>query len=231
MISAVIPLFNEETNCLDFTIRLATELSKLTEDWEMILMIGGHDKTLNLCSRFWHGYKRVKIFYEPVRGLGTALQKGFLRISPETDYVLTMDGDGQNLPEEIPKLFETLFNSQTAAVVVGEHTHLVDARSRKKRFISKATNKFFAWAYGTGVSDHTSNFRLYKDEVIWAIRWDLRSKNFEIQPELIIRAVRKGYKVTECQINFPPRNGGWSKLSFRKSLIGYGLLVLRLKFW
>src|SRR5690242_13802296 len=109
MISAVIPLFNEETNCLDFTIRLARVLSALDDkNWEMILMIGGHDKTLNLCSRFWHNYKRVKIVYEPKRGLGTALKNGFFLVNPNTDYILTMDGDGQNIPDELPQLFDVL---------------------------------------------------------------------------------------------------------------------------
>lgn len=228
MISAVIPLFNEEQNCLDFTIRLATQLSKLDE-WEMVLMIGGHDQTLNLCSRFWHGYKRVKIVYEPKRGLGTALRKGFFHISPDTNYVLTMDGDGQNLPEEIPKMFHALLNAN-AAVVVGEHQtgQLQDNRSTKRKLFSKAINWFFRNAYGTGVTDHTSDFRLYEGNAIRAIRWELKSKNFELVPEILIRARRHDYSITETSINFSPRNGGHSKLSVRKSLIGYGLLVLRL---
>lgn len=225
MISAVIPLFNEETNCLDFTIRLARQLSKLTNDWEMVLMIGGHDQTLNLLSRLWNGYKRVKIVYEAKRGLGTALKKGFFLVSPNTDWILTMDGDGQNLPEEIPKLIDSRFD-----IVVGEHQsgQLGDNRSTKRKLFSKLINWFFRNAYGTGLYDHTSNFRLYKAGTIFAIRQDLKSKNFEIEPEILIRAHRLGFVAVEETINFAPRNGGWSKLSVRKSLIGYGLLVLRL---
>ena len=77
-------------------------------------------------------------------------------------------------------------------------------------------------------NDITSGFRIYSTKVIEDIRGDLISKNFEITAELLIRAKKKGYSISEVPITFKRRPRGASKLSFAKSGLGYFVLLLRL---
>jgi dolichol-phosphate mannosyltransferase len=97
-----------------------------------------------------------------------------------------------------------------------------------KRMISASTNWTMRKIFHIPSNDVTSGFRVYTCKAVDALRDEIVAKNFEIQPELLIRARKKGMPITDVPITFLPRPRGTSKLSFVKSGIGYAMLIIRL---
>src|SRR5437899_261664 len=117
-----------------------------------------------------------------------------------------------------------------ADIVVGSRSRehgLVSELPFFKRVVSGSTNWVLRNAFRIPCSDVTSGFRLYSAKSIEVIRDRLVSRNFEITAEILIRAKKQGYSITEVPITFTRRPRGKSKLSFIKSGIGYGVLLDR----
>ncbi len=229
MVSAVIPVYNEQEVIDEFSMRLIESLEHTVPDYEIIFVVEGNDTTEERLESIARRNPRVKVFYNPRRlGLGPATKRGLGLINPRTDFVLTMDADLNHQPEEIGRLLKV---SSQADVVVGSRSSehgLVKELPFFKRVVSGSTNWVLRNAFRIPCSDVTSGFRLYSANTIKVIRERLVSKNFEITAEILIRAKKEGYSITEVPITFTRRPRGKSKLSFIKSGIGYGILLLRL---
>ena len=65
---------------------------------------------------------------------------------------------------------------------------------------------------GVMVSDFTNSFRIYKTDVFRDCLQTIKSMGFAFQMEMIIRAMKYGYKVVECPVYFVDRIFGASKL-------------------
>lgn len=230
-ISTVIMLYNEEEVIDEFSARLMRSLDALNGDYEVIFVVEGTDATLQKVSDLAKWNPRVRVEYHEKRlGLGRATKKGLSLVDPGSDYVLTMDSDLNHDPEEIIRLLEA---AKEADVVVGCRTRtrgLVQELPWFKRMVSASTNWLLRNTFKMQSSDVTSGFRIYSTKAIRSIRDDLVAKNFEITAELLIRAKKKGFSITEVPIRFTRRPRGTSKLSFVKSGIGYVILLFRLGF-
>jgi dolichol-phosphate mannosyltransferase len=228
-ISAVIPVYNEEEVIDEFSTRLVESLEHTVPDYEIIFVVDGTDATEQKLSLLAKENPRIKVHYSSKRlGLGPATKKGLELIDPRSDHVLIMDADLNHHPEEIGRLLKL---SNQADIVVGcrsrEHG-LVNELPFFKRVVSGSTNWILRNTFRIPCSDVTSGFRLYSAKTIESIRDRLVSKNFEITAELLIRANKEGYTIREVPITFTRRPRGTSKLSFIRSGIGYGILLLRL---
>ncbi len=230
-ITAVIPVYNEEELVDEFSTRLVVSLASLTSDYEVIFIVEGDDDTLSKLNQLSERNPRVRTEYSAKRlGLGRAIKKGLGLVSTDTDLVLIMDADLNHQPEEIQRL---LAASDHADIVVGCRSRfrgLVKELPLFKRMISSGTNWVLRKTFGVPSSDITSGFRLYSAKAIQSVRGELTGKNFEVTPEILIRAKKKGFSIVEVPITFTPRPRGKSKLSFFKSGIGYVVLLLRLGF-
>jgi len=230
-ISAVIPLYDEEEVIDEFSDRLIRSLKELRADYEVIFVIEGTDATLQKVTDVAKNNPKVRVEYSPKRlGLGKATKKGLGLVDPRSNYVLTMDSDLNHDPNEIEQLLKA---SRDADVVVGCRSKtrgLVQELPWFKRMVSATTNWVLRNAFRMQSSDITSGFRVYSMKTIESIRDELVARNFEVTAELLIRAKKKGFSITEVPITFTRRPRGTSKLSFVKSGIGYVALLLRLGF-
>lgn len=228
-ISTVIMLYNEEEVIDEFSGRLIRSLEALQADYEIIFVIEGTDATLQKVTELAKRNSRISVDYNVKRlGLGRATKKGLSHVDPKSDYVLTMDSDLNHDPEEIELLLEA---TKEADVVVGSRSTtrgLVQELPWFKRMVSATTNWVLRNAFKMKSSDITSGFRIYSTKAIESVRDDLVSKNFEVTAELLIRAKKKGFSITEVPITFSRRPRGTSKLSFVKSGVGYIVLLFRL---
>lgn len=228
-ISAVIPLYNEEEVIDEFSSRLIQSLQELGFDYEVIFVVEGADATLEKVNTLSKRNPRIRVEYNEKRlGLGKALKKGLEMVDPRADLVLTMDSDLNHDPEEIGRLLKA---SGEADVVVGCRSRsrgLVQELPFFKRMVSGSTNWILRRAFKMKSSDITSGFRIYSTKTVESVRGDLVAKNFEVTAELLIRAKKKGFSITEVPISFRRRPRGTSKLSFVKSGVGYVVLLFRL---
>lgn len=133
------------------------------------------------------------------RGKGRALRAGieFSRQFNPT-YVILMDSDGQHLPEEIPGFLQAV---KDADMVVGSRMKGV----LKTSTVNKIGNFFLkVISYvmtGKWFSDTESGFRAFKADKLYALR--LTSTRYEIESELLLKALKKGYKIVEVPITVP----------------------------
>jgi len=229
-ISAVIPVYNEKEVIDEFSSRLVSALEKIDPDYEVIFVVEGTDATLESLTALSTENPRIKIHYCQGRmGLGKAMKKGFGLIDEDTEYVVTMDADLNHQPEEIHNL---MAGAKNVDIVVGSRNMskgMVEELPLIKRMISASTNWTIRRVFHIPSNDVTSGFRVYTAKAVVALRDEIGAKNFEIQPELLIRAGRKGMQITDVPITFLPRPRGTSKLSFVRSGIGYAMLIMKLR--
>src|SRR5439155_2840670 len=227
-ISSVIMLYNEEEVIDEFSERLLTSLRQLPIEYEVNFIVEGTDRTLEKVKILDKTDPRIKVNHNEKRlGLGKATKKGLRLVDPESDLVSTMDSDLNHDPEEITNLLDA---SKNADIVIGcrsKSRGLVKELPWCKRMISGSTNWVLRNAFRMNSSDITSGYRIYSTKAVESIRDDLVSKNFEVTAELLIRAKKKGFSITEVPITFTRRPRGTSKLSFVKSGIGYVILLFR----
>ena len=228
-LSTVIMLYNEEEVIDEFSERLLKSLKALPIDYELIFVVEGDDGTIDKVENLAKSNSRIRISYNKERlGLGKAIKKGLGLVDPGSDLVLTMDSDLNHDPAEIIRLLDA---AQQADVVVGARSKsmgVVKELPWFKRMVSAGTNWVLRNGFGMRTGDITSGFRIYSTRAIESIRDDLISKNFEVTAELLIRAKKKGFSITEVPITFTRRRRGQSKLSFVKSGVGYVVLLFRL---
>jgi dolichol-phosphate mannosyltransferase len=228
-LSVVIMLYNEEEVIDEFAERLLKSLRQLPMDYEVNFVVEGTDGTLEKVTTLAKWDPRIRVDYNEKRlGLGKATKKGLGLVDPKSNLVLTMDSDLNHDPEEIVRLLEA---SREADIVVGSRSRtrgLVKELPWFKRMVSASTNWVLRNAFRMKSSDVTSGFRIYSTKAIESIRDELVAKNFEVTAELLIRAKKKGFSITEVPITFTRRPRGTSKLSFVRSGIGYVILLFRL---
>lgn len=230
-ISAVIPVYNEDEVIDEFTARLVQSFQEMGIDYEVIFIVEGDDSTREKLLEVSAHNPRVKVEYSVKRlGLGKAMKRGLGMVDPASDYVLTMDADLNHHPEEIHELVEASGNADIVVGCRSKNRGLVAELPFFKRMISGCTNWILKTAFSVPSTDVTSGYRLYSTKTIESVRDELKGKNFEITPEILIRARKKGHRIVEVPITFTRRPRGASKLSFVRSGLGYVVLLVRLRF-
>ena len=129
-------------------------------------------------------------------GKGASLLKGFdYLLTHGFDAVITMDGDGQHLPEDIPLFLNYKLPS---AIIVGNRM----SQTKNMPAIRIITNKFMSWMISgickQKIPDTQCGFRLIRREVLEKIH--LESYKYEIESELLIKAARSGFKINSVDI-------------------------------
>lgn len=218
MISAVIPMWDEEKNCVRFVRRLSTVLRCLDEEWEIVALVGGTDATLDALREWrWENQEfRLRIFTDRERGLGKALRQGFSKVDPKAEWVVTMDADGSHVPEELFGLWDRRFDwsaSRTLAdAVVGERSYRYGTSPMSKILLSRLVNLVFNLAFRTGLRDHTGDYRLYRSASLFRVSPMLRGADYAAVPELVVLMARLGMNLRPAPITYAKRNGGRSKM-------------------
>jgi glycosyltransferase involved in cell wall biosynthesis len=139
-------------------------------------------------------------------GKGAALEAGFLEIlrgpaghpGGAFDYVITLDGDGQHDPADIPRLV-----ARAAATGAGMVLGMRDARAMPPR--SKVGSHFsrLLFLIGTGqyVADTQSGFRLFTRPLLSALLGNVTWKGYETESEVLGKALALGYDVEAVEIS------------------------------
>lgn len=126
-----------------------------------------------------------------IKGFKYALQKGFAT-------VITMDGDGQHLPQDIPALLEKAKYSN-AGIIIGNRMSKTAGMPRARIW----TNRFMSWLISLvakqTVPDSQCGFRLIQAKLLE--RLDLVTTKYETESEMLIRAAQMGFAIESAQIS------------------------------
>jgi glycosyltransferase involved in cell wall biosynthesis len=118
-------------------------------------------------------------------GLSAALKAGF-------EWAVTLDGDGQHKPQDLPALLDCA--RQTGArLVVGNRMHNACAIPWLRRHINRWMSRRISARAGQFLPDSQCGFRLINLQA-WA-GLSLETEHFEIESEMLLTFVRAGYRV------------------------------------
>jgi undecaprenyl-phosphate 4-deoxy-4-formamido-L-arabinose transferase len=161
-ISVVVPVFNEAASLVDLHARLAAVLDKLGQPWEIVVVDDGSTDGSARILREIHGQDgRVRVIrFNRNYGQHTAVFAGLERARGE--IVVTLDGDLQNPPEEIPRLLERL--AEGADVVGGWRLGREDSPFR--RVASWLVNRLTSRIVGVRMHDYGCMLRAYRRSVV-----------------------------------------------------------------
>lgn len=207
MISAVVPAYNEEESLEKFYPRLKSALEKLKMDYEIIFVDdGSSDSTLEILKKLASNDKAIRIFsLRKHSGKSEALTYGFKMAKGE--YIVTLDADLQDRPEEIQNLLKK--SKEGFELVSGWR------KNRKDSIIMKIPSKFFNFImsafWGVHLHDYNCGLKLYTKEAAKTL--NLYGGMHRFIPLLVSE---KGFEVTELAVVHEPRLFGKSKYGFSK---------------
>ena len=211
-LSVVVPLYNESESLRE----LYEGISKAVEDMEMyseILFVddGSTDSSFEVLSGIRENDRRVKtIRFMNNSGKAAALQAGF--DASTGDYIITLDADLQDDPEEIPALVGALDDGLD--MVSGWKKDRKDPLS--KTLPSKIFNIAVRFFSGLKLHDFNCGLKAYRREVV---------ESFKIYGELHryipVLAKFHGFRVGEIVVRHRPRKHGRSKYGARRFVAGF----------
>jgi dolichol-phosphate mannosyltransferase len=200
-LSVVVPLYNEEENVPTLLQQLQMALVEWPGDVEFLFVDdGSKDATLELLKQAQGSDSRIRIAHFR-RNLGqtAAMAAGFHLARGRV--VVTLDGDLQNDPAEIPRLAAMLGD---ADVVCGIRARRQDNAWR--RWSSLIANGFRNWATGEEIVDSGCTLKAYRRECVE--RLELFNGMHRFLPTLL---KMRGYRVAQVTVNHRPRHAGTTK--------------------
>jgi glycosyltransferase involved in cell wall biosynthesis len=200
-LSVFFPCYNEQDN-VTRTVEQALEvLKKLDLDFEIIIVNdGSRDRTGQIADELSIKDQRIKTVHHPGNlGYGAALQSGFKAASKE--FVFYTDGDGQFNLNELPPLLPMM---EQYDIVSCYRLNRQDPLIRKIN--AWCWTKLVCTLFGMKIRDIDCAFKLYKREIFDKIK--LSSTGALIDTEVLARASRKGYKITQTGVHHYPRSAG-----------------------
>ena len=200
-ISVFFPCYNEQENVRRIVESALDVLEKLNADFEIIIVDdGSSDETGQIADEIAKGDGRVKVEHHKHNlGYGAALQSGFKTATKE--LVFYTDGDGQFDINEMPPLLTLM-----------EQYDIVSCYRLNRR--DSVIRKINGWCwtrlvclmFGLKIRDIDCAFKLYKREIFDKI--EMSSTGALIDAEILARAVRKGYRITQEGVHHYPRTAG-----------------------
>jgi glycosyltransferase involved in cell wall biosynthesis len=206
-VSIVVPLYNEEESLKPLVICLKEVLAKFTFSWELIFVDdGSNDSTWELIEQAkcnFPGLRAIKL--RSNCGQTGAMVAGFDH--SRGAVIVTLDGDLQNDPADIPLLLEKL--NEGYDVVSGWRKFRKDHWSRV--FPSRVANGIISWSTGVKLHDYGCSLKAYRADCV---------RNLHCYGEMHrffpAMASMTGAKVVEVPVQHYARQYGTSKYGFER---------------
>jgi glycosyltransferase involved in cell wall biosynthesis len=210
-ISIVVPVFNEARSLGNLVAELHQTLADLGQAWEVIFVDDGStDDTFAELQRLHARYAAVRV----VRlrrnfGKSAALAAGFGEA--QGNVIVTMDGDLQDDPAEIPRLLAKL--EEGFDLVSGWKSARQDPLSR--RAASRIFNGVVAGVSGVRLRDMNCGLKAYRAEVVREM-----SLYGELHRFIPVLAHHRGYRIAEVSVHHRPRLHGRSRYGLERYVRG-----------
>ncbi len=200
----IIPAYNEADNIADVLKRIPETVFGL-KNKTLVVVDGSSDET----ERVAKNLNKSTISHIINRGGGSALKAGYqIAMEDGAEYVVTLDADGQHLPEEIPELLKPIIDGE-ADLVNGSR---ILGHYEKDNQVRSLGVLIFNWLITIlmmkRITDSSNSFRAIRMSEYPKL--DLRQRQFH-SSELLIESLKKGLRVVEVPITVKRRKSGESK--------------------
>jgi len=187
---AVLPVYNEAKSIKELIIGIKKYISDI-----VVIDDGSIDDTLRIvqdCS--------AAIIRNPKNlGKGASLAKGFeYALKNNFDGVITMDGDGQHAPSDIPRFLD-MAKSSSCHMIVGNRMTDLRCMPLMRIFTNKLLSYVISLLVRQSIPDTQCGFRLITRPVLEKVT--TLTNNYEAESEILIKAARAGFKIDSVSIS------------------------------
>lgn len=220
-LSVVIPIYNEEESLPPLWAELQEVLDGLGLSSEVIFVDdGSRDRSAEIIRAFRQQSLRARLVRLKENAGETAAMDAGLR-AVRGRWVVTMDGDLQNDPHDIPTLLSHLDRWDA---VTGWRVRRADGDSAVRRISSRVANRIRNALSDDTIQDSGCTFRAFRRE---CLRGLVLYRGFHRFIPTLLKM--RGYRVTEVPVNHRPRRFGASKYGImNRAFVAFAdLLVVR----
>ena len=189
-IAAVIPAYQEEKHVGEVAQRTRAQLENV-----LVVDDGSTDATAERARS-----SGVDVVIHPQnRGKGESIKTG-LRYWLErgSEYVVLLDADGQQLPEEISRSVDSAASESNAKIFIGSRMNDISAMPLVRRIVNRYMSGKISRVCGQQIPDTQCGFRMLHRDVIPDVLSG--ASRFEYETEMLIIASRKGHRVASVPI-------------------------------
>jgi glycosyltransferase involved in cell wall biosynthesis len=211
MLSITVPLFNEGESVAPLVEAVRRGLAGSAVEWELILVDDGSiDGTAETAARLAEADGRVRLLRLARNyGQATAMQAGFDHA--RGSVVVSMDGDLQNDPRDIPRLVEKL--EEGYDLVAGYRVRRKD-RLLTRKLPSWVANRIIRVITGVPIRDNGCSLKAYRRDVLQRVR--LYSDMHRFIP--VLAAATAGARIAEIPVRHHARRWGRSKYGLSRTV-------------
>lgn len=214
-VSIVIPAKNEAEN-IETLLDGIDAACETHGDYEVIVVDDGSaDDTSGVVIRRMETHPRLRLIqHDRSGGQSAAVHSGVLAAVGQ--IVCTLDGDGQNPPEELPKLFAPFLvaGAESVGIVAGQRVGRQDTISKK--LASRFANGLRSWALKDGTRDTGCGLKAFRRDAF--LRLPFFNHMHRYLPALF---ARDGWHVAHVDVSHRPRGAGRSNYSnIQRAFVG-----------
>lgn len=217
-VSIVVPIFNEEGNVADLHREIKEVCVRERYDYEIIFINDGSVDDSDSICRTLHPLKYIA--FRKNFGQTAAMDAGIKAAKKE--FIVTMDGDRQNDPNDIPAMLDYL-TANHLDVVSGWRKNRKD--TFMKRFISRGAYFLRKLLVHDGIHDSGCSLKAYRAECFQGI--NLYGEQHRFIPALL---KIKGFTVGEIVVQHRPRTSGKTKYNWHRTIKGF-VDMISVWFW
>jgi dolichol-phosphate mannosyltransferase len=225
-----IPAFDENENLQLLIPQILEEVTRHQNFTFRVKVIVRNDEpqtTLDLLDDLGvQGIRR-----QPDNSFGSAISTGIATISRFSTFVIFMDADGSHQPDSIIRLVNEAKRSGADIVIASRYINGGKTEnSMVLKLMSKILNKIFSLILGIGCKDVSTNFKIYKSDLVRDI--ELFCKNFDVVEELLLKVkIKSGpnFSFVEIPDHFQQRKFGESKRKLSVFIMSYIVTLAKLR--
>jgi glycosyltransferase involved in cell wall biosynthesis len=217
-ILAVIPCYNEELKIGSIVHKTSLYVNEV-----VVIDDGSRDNTCQIAREAGANV----LFHKKNKGKSAAIRTGFkYALANNFDYVITIDGDGQHNPDEIPTVLKNVLENGYDISIgfrSGTKTEMPFWRKIGKRVLDYTTSL----GGGGKVTDSQCGFRVFNKKAVESLNRCMNGESFTAESEQLIKANRLGLKVGEAAVTCRYKDLDTST----KTPASHGISVLSYVIW